>query len=199
MAEPSPLVELIGVFEQLRRECPWKAAQTHVSLTRYLIEEAYEAVEAIESGDLDAMRDELGDVLLQVYLQAEIAAQDGAFDVEDVAAGLRDKMIRRNPHVFGDEQELARTGDPAAINERWQQIKAEEQSRERLLDGVPVALPALQRAAKLVDRAERAGTPVQVDPASVELGERLLGLVIAAHDAGVDPETALRTAVRRRE
>ncbi|HEX7740233.1 MAG TPA: MazG family protein [Marmoricola sp.] len=199
MAEPSPLVELIGVFEQLRRECPWKAAQTHESLTRYLIEEAYEAVEAIESGDLDAMRDELGDVLLQVYLQAEIAAQDGAFDVEDVAAGLRDKMIRRNPHVFGDEQELARTGDPAAINERWQQIKAEEQSRERLLDGVPVALPALQRAAKLVDRAERAGTPVQVDPASVELGERLLGLVIAAHDAGVDPETALRTAVRRRE
>ena len=199
MAEPSPLVELIGVFEQLRRECPWKAAQTHESLTRYLIEEAYEAVEAIESGDLEAMRDELGDVLLQVYLQAEIAAQAGAFDVEDVAAGLREKMIRRNPHVFGDEQELARTGDPAAINERWQQIKAEEQSRDRLLDGVPVALPALQRAAKLVDRAERAGTPVQVDPASVELGERLLGLVIAAHDAGVDPETALRTAVRRRE
>lgn len=199
MADASPLVELIGIFERLRRECPWKAAQTHESLARYLIEESHEAVEAIESGDVDAMRDELGDVLLQVYLHAEIAAQTGAFDVEDVAAGLRDKMIRRNPHVFGDEQDLARTGDPRAINERWQEIKAQERVRDGILDGVPVSLPALARATKLVDRAARAGTPVAADAESADLGEQLLALVVAAHEAGVDPEGALRAAVRRRE
>lgn len=197
--EPSPLVELIGVFERLRRECPWKAAQTHESLTRYLLEESHEAVEAIESGDPEAMRDELGDVLLQVYLHAEIAAQDGLFDVEDVAAGLRDKMIRRNPHVFGDEQELARTGDPDAINERWQQLKAQERPRAGVLDGVPVTLPALLRADKLVERSERAGRPVDADPGSDDVGERLLALVVAARAQGIDPEAALRAAVRRRE
>lgn len=196
---PSPLIELIGVFERLRRECPWKAAQTHESLARYLLEESYEAVEAIESGDPEAIRDELGDVLLQVYLHAQIAAEDGLFDIEDVAAGLREKMIRRNPHVFGDEQELARTGDPDAINERWQQLKAEERDRQHLLDGVPVALPALMRADKLLDRAERAGRPVPVAAGSDDIGERLLVLVAEARAAGIDPEAALRAAVRRHE
>lgn len=189
-----PLVELVGIFEQLRRECAWKAAQTHRSLTRYLIEEAYEAVEAADSGDLGALREELGDVLLQVYLHAAIAAEAGDFDIDDVARGLRDKMIRRNPHVFGD----AAGGDAEAINEAWQQIKAQEKPDRALLDGVPEALPALLRADKLVDRAARAGTPVAADASSADLGERLLALVVEAHAAGVDPELALRDAVHRR-
>jgi XTP/dITP diphosphohydrolase len=189
-----PLVELVAIFERLRRECAWKAAQTHESLTRYLIEESYEAVEAIESGDRDAIREELGDVLLQVYLHAAIAAQAGDFDIADVAAGLREKMIRRNPHVFGD----APGGDAASINEAWQQIKAVEKPDRALLDGVPQALPALLRADKLVDRAQRAGRPVSADPDSADIGERLLALVVRAHSAGIDPEQALSAAVRRR-
>ena len=195
MADPdAPLLELVGIFERLRRECAWKAAQTHQSLTRYLIEEAYEAVEAADAGDLEALRDELGDVLLQVYLHAAIAAESGDFDIDDVAIGLRDKMIRRNPHVFGD----APAGDAESINEAWQRIKAAENPDRALLDGVPASLPALLRADKLVDRAERAGEPVTVDAGSTDLGERLLALVVEAHSAGVDPEQALRAAVHRR-
>jgi len=199
VAEPpdEPLLELVGIFERLRRECAWKAAQTHRSLTRYLIEEAYEAVEAADSGDLDALREELGDVLLQVYLHAAIAAEAGDFDIDDVARGLGEKMIRRNPHVFGDAAG-SDGGDAEAINEAWQLIKAQEKPDRALLDGVPLALPALLRADKLVDRAARAGTPVTVDASSGDLGERLLALVIEAHAAGVDPELALRDAVRRR-
>ncbi len=195
MAEPvPPLIELVGIFERLRRECAWKAEQTHQSLTRYLIEEAHEAVEAADAGDLAALRDELGDVLLQVYLNAAIAAEAGDFNIDDVAIGLRDKMIRRNPHVFSD----APSGDAESINEVWQQIKAAEKPDRALLDGVPVSLPALLRADKLVDRAERAGAPVVVEAASADLGERLLALVVEAHASGVDPEQALRAAVRRR-
>lgn len=193
-----PLLELVAIFERLRRECAWKAAQTHRSLTRYLIEEAYEAVEAADSGDLDALREELGDVLLQVYLHAAIAAEAGDFDIDDVARGLREKMIRRNPHVFGDAAGGDGGGDAEAINEAWQQIKAREKPDRALLDGVPLALPALLRADKLVDRAARAGAPVTADVSSSDLGERLLALVIEAHTAGVDPELALRDAVRRR-
>ena len=122
MSEQSPLVELIEVFDRLRRECAWKAAQTHESLVPYLREEAEEAIEAIDSGDPARMCDELGDVLLQVYLHAQIAAERGDFTIDDVARGLRDKMIRRNPHVFGDEVAT----DPEEINRRWQEIKAEE-------------------------------------------------------------------------
>lgn len=120
--EENPLLELVGMFERMRRECAWKAAQTHRSLTPYLIEESHEVIEAIESGDPARICDELGDVLLQVYLHAAIAAEVGEFDIYDVARGLRDKMIRRNPHVFGDET----ITDPAEIDRRWQEIKALE-------------------------------------------------------------------------
>ena len=194
MAEHEALTELVGIFERLRRECAWKAEQTHRSLTRYLIEEAHEAVEAADAGDMTALRDELGDVLLQVYLHAAIAAEAGDFDIDDVAEGLRDKMIRRNPHVFGD----AVGGDAAAINEEWQRIKGAEKPGRALLDGVPETMPALLRADKFVERSARAGKPVAVPPASTDIGERLLALVIEAHGSGVDPEQALRDAVRRR-
>jgi XTP/dITP diphosphohydrolase len=195
----SSLVELVEMMAKLRAECGWKAAQTHRSLSKYLLEETYETLEAIDAldagGSPDDLREELGDVLLQVYLHAAIAAETGAFDIEDVAAGLREKMVRRNPHVFGDEPQ----SDAHVINEVWQAIKAEEKPRAALMDGVPVALPALLRADKLLDRSARAGVPVEVDVSSADLGERLLALVAEAREAGVDPEQALRAAVRRRE
>jgi len=125
--EENPLLELVDMFERMRRECAWKASQTHESLTPYLLEESNEVIEAIASGDPARICDELGDVLLQVYFHAAIAAEAGDFDIYDVARGLREKMIRRNPHVFGDETMT----DPAEIDRRWQEIKAAEKSALR--------------------------------------------------------------------
>jgi MazG family protein len=192
----SPLIELVEIMAKLRAECGWKAAQTHRSLAKHLLEETYETLEAIEAldhgGDPDHLREELGDVLLQVYLHAAIAAETGAFDIEDVAAGLREKMIRRNPHVFGDVEET----DPARINETWEAVKAAEKERSGIFDGIPLELPALTRAAKVLDRIERAGGTVPA-PDPDNLGDRLLALVAEARAAGEDPEQALRDAVRR--
>jgi XTP/dITP diphosphohydrolase len=196
--EQSSLIELVEIMGRLRAECGWKAAQTHRSLAQYLLEETYEAIEAIETLEdegPDHLREELGDVLLQVYLHAAIAAQAGDFDIEDVARGLKEKMLRRNPHVFGDVWE----SDPARINENWESLKAAEKQRAGLLDGIPLELPALTRAAKVLDRLERAGAPLptdHVDP-SADLGDRLLALVAEARRTGTDPEQALRDAVRR--
>jgi XTP/dITP diphosphohydrolase len=187
-----PLLELVEIFARLRAECGWKAAQTHRSLAKHLLEETYETIEAIEAGSSDDLREELGDVLLQVYLHAAIAAEAGTFDIEDVAAGLREKMIRRNPHVFGDVEET----DPARINETWEAVKAAEKQRDSIFEGIPLELPALTRAAKVLDRLERAGAPLPVrDPD--DLGDRLLALVAEARASGEDPEQALRDAVRR--
>lgn len=193
----SPLVELVAMFRRLRAECAWKAAQTHRSLAKHLIEESYETVEAIEAldhgGDPDHLREELGDVLLQVYLHAAIAAEAGHFDIDDVAAGLREKMLLRNPHVFGGRPET----DPSRINETWESVKAAEKQRDDVLEGIPLDLPALSRAAKVLDRLARDGRPVEVHPGSADLGDRLLALVAEARAAGEDPEQALRDAVRR--
>ena len=202
-----PLLELRSVMARLRAECPWKREQTHRSLLRYLLEEAYETVEAVESGhpepDADHLREELGDLLLQVYFHAAVAAERGAFDIDDVARGITDKMVRRNPHVFGDEADqggaAGQVPDAAAVNERWQQIKAAEKSDRTTVDeGVPTGLPALLYADKVLDRLHRAGHDVGLDPASTDLGERLLALVEEARVDGLDPEQALRDAVRRR-
>jgi XTP/dITP diphosphohydrolase len=193
----SSLVELVAMMARLRAECGWKAAQTHRTLAKHLLEETYETIEAIEAldtgGSPDHLREELGDVLLQVYLHAAIAAQAGQFDIEDVARGLKEKMLRRNPHVFGDVAET----DPARINETWEAVKAAEKERTDLLEGIPLELPALARAAKVLDRLERAGTPVTPVPDAADLGDRLLALVAEAREAGLDPEQALRDAVRR--
>ncbi len=192
----SALIELVEIMARLRAECGWKAEQTHRTLAKHLLEETYETIEAIEAldggGSFDHLREELGDVLLQVYLHAAIAAQAGEFDIEDVARGLREKMLRRNPHVFGDVEET----DPTRINETWESVKAAEKQRADVLDGIPLELPALSRAAKVLDRLERAGTPLPpTDPA--DLGDRLLALVAEARETGIDPEQALRDAVRR--
>ncbi len=197
----SALVELIEIMARLRAECGWKAAQTHRTLAKHLLEETYETIEAIETlevgGSPEHLCEELGDVLLQVYLHAAIAAQAGEFDIEDVAFGLKEKMLRRNPHVFGDvEVGDVEKGDPVRINEVWESVKAAEKQRSGLLDGIPPELPALSRATKVMDRLERAGTTVPaLDPE--DIGDRLLMLVTEARQAGVDPEQALRDAVRR--
>jgi XTP/dITP diphosphohydrolase len=196
----SELDELAGVMARLRRECAWKASQTHTSLTRYLLEETYEVIEAIESGDAEHLREELGDLLLQVFFHAAIAAENDQFDIDDVAGDLIAKLVRRNPHVFDPQAAGAPADDPVAVNEQWERIKAEEKAATRspaeVMAGVPEELPALLRAVKLVERLERTGYPVPA-PTSDDLGDRLLALAIEAERTGRDPEQELRAAVRR--
>ncbi len=189
--------EFLDVMRTLRRECAWKGAQTHRSLVRYLLEESHETVEAIESGDSKHLCEELGDLLLQVWFHAVIAEEAGGFTLADVLSGVIDKLRRRNPHVFGGGDPAAAPLDAAAVDAVWQSIKATEKPREGLLDGIPASLPALLYADKVTSRLERAGRVVE--PSGAELGERLLRLVNEARAAGIDPEQALRDAVRRLE
>ncbi|WP_432546992.1 nucleoside triphosphate pyrophosphohydrolase [Kineococcus sp. SYSU DK004] len=196
----SALLELVAVMDRLRSPggCPWDARQTHTSLLRYLVEETYEVVDAVEGGDRDELREELGDLLLQVVFHARVAAEapDG-FDIDDVAAGIVAKLVRRHPHVFA--------GEAAAedLQARWDAIKATEKARASVLDGVPLHLPALARADKVLGRLERAGLeqPAAPGPGADEraVGRDLLDLVRRARAAGVDPEAALRTTVRELE
>jgi XTP/dITP diphosphohydrolase len=200
------LLELAAVMNRLRRECPWDARQTHESLAPHLLEESYEALEALESGDPDALREELGDVLLQVMFHAEIASErtDGTgYTVDDVADGITAKLRRRHPHVFGDVSVSG--ADEVKLN--WDAIKAAERAAKgggpgSVLDGVPFGQPALALAAQLQRRAERAGVPADLaglpgpaDPGS-ELGAELFALVARARAAGLDPELELRAASR---
>ena len=178
-------------MRRLRAECAWKAGQTHRSLARYLLEETHETLEAIDTGDADHLREELGDLLLQVYFHAVIAEESGEFTIDDVASDIVAKMRRRNPHVFAD----AAGGTPQEINEAWEAIKATEKQRESVTDGIPPTLPALLYADKVLDRLARTGvTPA---PSGEDVGDRLLALVAEARGSGVDPEQALRDAVRR--
>ena len=194
-----PLLEFLEVMRRLRVECPWKAGQTHRSLARYLLEETHETLEAIDTGDAAHLREELGDLLLQVYFHAVIAEERGEFTLDDVAADIIEKMVRRNPHVFAD----APSGDAVAINEAWEAIKAQEKQRDAVTDGLPPGLPALLYADKVLDRLERAGAPTSPsgddlgDGPVDDVGDRLLALVAEARASGTDPEQALRDAVRR--
>lgn len=196
------LLDLVAVMDRLRTPgvCPWYAEQTHESLLPYLIEEAYEVVEAIESGDRAHMLEELGDLLFQVVFHSRVAAEDPAapFDVDDVAAALVDKLVRRNPHVFADVE--AETAEDVTAN--WEQIKAQEKPhRDSPLDGIPAGLPALARADKVLSRLERAGAgQVATDAtAGEDVGAQLLALVARARAAGVDAEAALRATLREVE
>jgi uncharacterized protein YabN with tetrapyrrole methylase and pyrophosphatase domain len=201
----SPLGELLGKIAALREHCPWMGALTHASLVEYLLEEAYEVAETIETGNPDAeLQGELGDVLLQVVLHARLAEERGAFTFDDVARGLGAKMVRRNPHVFRPDGSL-QDSFPATVDQivrKWDAVKrAEHPARTNPFEGIPQALPALARAQKSVDRAARAGAPLP-PPAPIpetedELGEQLLAVVRSAHAAGFDAERALRGAVRR--
>ncbi|MET3986621.1 nucleoside triphosphate pyrophosphohydrolase [Streptomyces sp. PvR034] len=191
------LLDLVQVMDRVRRACPWTSRQTHEGLAKYGIEEAYELVEAIEDGDRDALREELGDVLLQVVFHARIAEEGGAgedeepFSIDDVAGSLVEKLIHRHPHVFGDE--VART--PDEVQEIWQRTKAVEKRRESVTDGVPVGQPGLALAAKLAGRVRAGGLEVPL-PGGEGIGYELLALAARAEAAGTDPETALRAAAR---
>lgn len=198
------LADLVAVMDRLRSPggCPWDAEQTHRTLARYAVEEVHELVEAIETGDRTALREELGDVLLQVVFHARVAAEhpDDPFDVDDVAAGIAAKLRRRHPHVFGD----AVVRDAEHVSARWDELKRAEKGRTSALDGVPAGLPALARAQSVLTRAGRAGpaaeaaagAAVRAAGTSHDVGQRLLALVAEADRAGVDAEAALRAVVR---
>ncbi|HNW27848.1 MAG TPA: nucleoside triphosphate pyrophosphohydrolase [Spirochaetota bacterium] len=154
--EKRPLYQFAEIIAALRGEngCPWDRKQTHESLRPYLIEEAYEALDAIESGDPAHIREELGDILLQIYLHAEIAREQNEFAIDDVARSIIDKIILRHPHVFGD----ATVRDADHVADRWEQIKkAEKPHRESILDGVPKHLPALLKAYRIQQKVSRVG------------------------------------------
>ncbi|MFD3803531.1 nucleoside triphosphate pyrophosphohydrolase [Streptomyces sp. NPDC058611] len=201
------LLDLVQVMDRIRRECPWSSRQTHRGLAKYGIEEAYELVEAIEDGDRTELREELGDVLLQVVFHARIAEEfraeaegeeveegedaEGPFSIDDVAGTLVEKLVRRHPHVFGD----ARADTPEEVKAHWLRTKAVEKQRESLTDGIPLGQPGLALAAKLAGRVRTAGLAVE-PPRGEGIGYELLELAARAEAAGTDPETALRAAAR---
>ena len=200
------LLDVVAVMDRLRSPggCPWDAAQTHRSLLQYLIEEAFETVEAVETDDLDGLREELGDLLLQVVFHARLGEEhpERPWSVDDVAAGIVDKLVSRHPHVFGPDAGAGRT--PEQVEASWDELKRAEKGRTSAVDGVPMGQPALSLTAKLLGRARRAGVqvplpepaPLPPEPTEDEVGELLLA-VVAAAGAGVDPEAALRAAARR--
>ncbi|RSM52077.1 nucleoside triphosphate pyrophosphohydrolase [Actinoplanes sp. ATCC 53533] len=188
------LLDAVAVMDRLASPGgdPWKRQQTHSSLAQYLLEESYEAYDAIVAGDLAALREELGDVLLQVVLHARLAEdlpEDERWSVDDVAGGLVEKMVRRNPHVFAGEQ----VDGVEDIIDNWERIKKAEKARDSVLDGIALSQPALSLAAKILQRAERAGVAVPLPPGA-GLGPTLLRLVADARSQGLDPESALRQA-----
>jgi MazG family protein len=213
------LLDLVRVMARLRGPggCPWDREQDHRSLARYLLEESHEVLDAIDAGDPGRLREELGDLLLQVVFHAQMAADEGTFDIDDVAEGIVGKLIRRHPHVFGDvEVESA-----AEVLVNWERIKADEKGSGGVAAGVdediPATLPALARAAKVqrraagwgfewrsresaldalreeVDELERASDP---SDAEEEVGDVLFAAVAVGRQLGVDPETALRRTIR---
>ncbi|MEU6984790.1 nucleoside triphosphate pyrophosphohydrolase [Streptomyces sp. NPDC046324] len=187
------LLDLVQVMDRIRRECPWSSRQSHKGLAKYGIEEAYELVEAIEEGDRDELREELGDVLLQVVFHARIAEEDEEepFSVDDVAGTIVEKLIHRHPHVFGD----AKAETPEEVKEHWLRTKAIEKQRDSVTDGVPLGQPGLALAAKLAGRVRTAGLDVEL-PKGEGIGYELLDLAARAETSGVDPEAALRAAAR---
>ena len=194
MSTGDALVRLVEVMDRLRLDCPWDREQTHASLTRYLLEETHEVLEAIDTGDADHLREELGDLLMQVYFHARIAQEtprdEGGFDIDDVASGIADKLVRRHPHVFAGLE----VADADEVERNWEAIKAKEKRRTGSTEGIPASLPALAYADKVLGRLQRSGRVTL--PTGDDLGSRLLALVAEARAAGLDPETELRVAVR---
>jgi len=215
------LLDLVATMDRLRRNCPWDARQTHETLAPYLLEEPYEALDALESGDQEAFREELGDVLLQVVFHARVAAEreDGTgYTIDDVADGIVAKLVRRHPHVFAD----VTVSGADEVHRNWDDIKKTERAEKAgrtgapaaadglpsSLDGVPFGQPALALAAQLQRRAERAGVPADLarleaddvgepDGSGDHIGRALFQLVARTREAGRDPEMELRAAARR--
>jgi XTP/dITP diphosphohydrolase len=195
---PLPEVErLVEVMARLRQECPWDAQQTHRSLAQYLIEETAETIEAIEVGDQDHLREELGDLLLQVIFHAEIASEQAdGFTLEEVARGIADKLISRHPYVFATAEV------PSDLHFTWEQRKAAEKGRTSALQGIPDQLSALARANKIISRARSRRVAVALPDDAMTgkgVGAQMLALAAQAQAAGIDPDQALRDAVRALE
>jgi tetrapyrrole methylase family protein/MazG family protein len=196
-AEVARFAELVRT---LRERCPWDREQTHQTLTRHLLEETYEVLEAIDSlpapGAVDHLEEELGDLLFQIVFHATLAAEEGSFTLADVARGIHDKLVHRHPHVFGAVQ-ADTAGD---VMRNWEQIKQAEKGRASIMDGIPRDLPSLLYAHKVQRKAASAG--VEVDPigdavTDEDVGRLLFGVVARARHLGVDPEAALRGATAR--
>jgi len=200
----SQLEALREVMNQLRSPggCPWDAEQSHETLLKYLLEESYEFIEAVEEGDRHAMREELGDVLLQVFFHARMAEEHPTdpFNVEDVAKVVAEKLVRRHPHVFAE----AKVSGSAEVLENWEAQKAAEKGRTSATEGVPLGQPALALATKLIYRAQKYGHqiaiehPLKLAPGTTEkeLGAVLLGVLDQALSLDIDPEAALRSAIK---
>jgi XTP/dITP diphosphohydrolase len=200
----SELLRLREVMDKLRSPggCPWDAQQDHTTLLKYLLEESYEFIESVENNDRDAMQEELGDLLLQVYFHSRMAEEDAKqpFNIEDVAKSVTDKLIRRHPHVFAGES----VSGSEEVLENWEKQKAAEKGRNSAIDGVPVAQPALPLATKVIYRLNKLNYQLPISepiklPADIDqdqFGQILLGLITQAVDKGLDPEAALRTATK---
>ncbi len=200
----SELIRLREVMDKLRSPggCPWDAEQDHTSLLKYLLEESYEFIESVENNDRDAMQEELGDLLLQVYFHSRMAEEDSKqpFNIEDVAKSVADKLIRRHPHVFAGEV----VDSSADVLENWEKQKAAEKGRTSAIDGVPLAQPALPLATKVLYRLKKLNydlslsEPIKLkaDVDQDQFGQILLGLITQAVDKGLDPEAALRQATK---
>lgn len=202
----SPVERLVEVMDQLRSPggCPWDAQQTHQSLARYLVEETYETLEAMDSGDLVSLREELGDLLLQIVFHARIAQEtDENFSLDAIAQGVVDKLVRRHPHVFGDEK--FETEEQLEAN--WANIKAQEKPRESVTQGVPAAMPSLQVATQLMYRARKLETPAsdgsmreKIRASIPEISDEtikdlLIAVVELAREKDIDSESVLRAAM----
>ena len=200
----SELIRLREVMDKLRSPggCPWDAEQDHTSLLKCLLEESYEFIESVENNDRDAMQEELGDLLLQVYFHSRMAEEDSKqpFNIEDVAKSVADKLIRRHPHVFAGEV----VDSSADVLENWEKQKAAEKGRTSAIDGVPLAQPALPLATKVLYRLKKLNYDLSVsEPVKLkddvdqdQFGQILLGLITQAVDKGLDPEAALRQATK---
>ena len=200
----SELQRLVEVMDRLRSPggCPWDAEQTHESLIKYLLEESYEFIDAIETDDREGMREELGDVLLQVYFHSRMAQDHPTdpFSIEDVARGIADKLISRHPHVF-ENLEVSGTEE---IIENWEAIKAREKGRTSAIDGIAMSQPALPLVSKILYRADKYNVEVEI-PAfdttkaapDASVGEALASVIAWAHTNGIDPESALRAQARK--
>ena len=200
----SELQRLVEVMDRLRSPggCPWDAEQTHESLVKYLLEESYEFIDSVDAKDREGMREELGDVLLQVYFHSRIAQDHPTdpFSIEDVARAIADKLIRRHPHVF----EGLQVSGTEEIIDNWEEIKAKEKGRTSALDGVGLAQPALPLVEKLLYRAEKYKVNIELSkyqsskPATEEsVGEALASIIAWARDNEIDPENALRLYARQ--
>ena len=200
----SELIRLREVMDKLRSPggCPWDAEQDHASLLKYLLEESYEFIESVENNDRQAMQEELGDLLLQVYFHSRMAEEDATqpFNIEDVAKSVADKLIRRHPHVFAGT--LVDSSED--VLENWEKQKAAEKGRTSAIDGVPLAQPALPLATKVIYRLNKLNYDLPISkpislPSEInqdQFGQILLGLISQAVEKGLDPEAALRGATK---